>query len=230
MAAIGAFDTDAAGFLRRFSYWVPLLLVAGAVHKFVESGVGKLVGSNSSAVWVKIVLLAVSMTFLLTPLVWLLSHLVFLAALTSDRLIELVPGVLIVSLALSGILGISLPFKKSALPTPMDSVDSGIPDVIAQALPANLRQAELFAVEAEDHYVRIHTSNGAALIRMRFRDCLDALNHDQGFKVHRSWWVRDVAILSYRWKRGKGLIRLANDLQVPVSRSLAKNLVESGRL
>lgn len=95
-------------------------------------------------------------------------------------------------------------------------------------LSARRRLAQLIAVQAEDHYLRVHTDAGDELITARFADALAELARAEGFRVHRSWWIAAKAIESVRWRRGGGEARLQGDLTVPVSRTFAPALKDAG--
>lgn len=95
-------------------------------------------------------------------------------------------------------------------------------------LSAKRRAARLIAVEAEDHYVRVHTDSGSELVPMRFSEAVEELPRAHGFRLHRSWWAAAEAIESVRWSRGGGEARLAGGISAPVSRSYAGALKEAG--
>jgi hypothetical protein len=95
-------------------------------------------------------------------------------------------------------------------------------------LSAKRRSARLIAIEAEDHYVRVHTDSGSELVAMRFTDAMEELARAYGFRLHRSWWVVGDAIENVRWTRGGGEARLATGMVVPVSRSYAASLKSAG--
>jgi DNA-binding LytR/AlgR family response regulator len=95
-------------------------------------------------------------------------------------------------------------------------------------LSAKRRGARLIAIEAEDHYVRIHTDHGSELLTMRFSDALQELAQVHGHQLHRSWWAAGDAIEEVRWQRGSGEARLAGGLTAPVSRSFAASLRDAG--
>jgi hypothetical protein len=85
-------------------------------------------------------------------------------------------------------------------------------------VPYHLGQ-ELVALQAEDHYVRVVTDKGNALIRYRFSDALEEVRNLEGVQVHRSHWVALRAIDRLR-PEGKGYtLCLHNGSEVPVSRS-----------
>ena len=56
-------------------------------------------------------------------------------------------------------------------------------------LPLKYSGARLFAVQAQDHYVRVHTDQGTALIWMPFEEAVARAGVLDGARVHRSWWV-----------------------------------------
>lgn len=78
---------------------------------------------------------------------------------------------------------------------------------------------EVVALEAEDHYLRVHTTLGSDLILMRLSDAIAAIGPDLGQQVHRSWWVADDAILEIVWSEQRTSLKLTNGLLVPVGRT-----------
>ena len=95
-------------------------------------------------------------------------------------------------------------------------------------LSARRRMARLIAVEAHDHYLKVHTDAGAELITLRFADALNELSRAHGWRVHRSWWVAADAVEGVRWRKGVGELHLLGGLTAPVSRTHAPALKEAG--
>ena len=95
-------------------------------------------------------------------------------------------------------------------------------------LPPRLRGAEIYAVEAEDHYLRIHTSLGQDLILMRLSDAIGELEGVEGAQTHRSWWVAKDAVTAAERSDGRATLTLADGSEVPVSRGFAKPLRAAG--
>ena len=91
------------------------------------------------------------------------------------------------------------------------------PQELLMKLPVALRR-DIIALEAEDHYVRVHTLHGSALILMRLADATAMIDPRLGLRVHRSWWVAKdgVAVAA---KSGRTIVRLANGAEVPISRA-----------
>jgi hypothetical protein len=93
----------------------------------------------------------------------------------------------------------------------------------ATAAPAFLERFDpplkgtVFAVQAQEHYVRVVTAEGAGCTLYRFGDALRELEGMKGLQVHRSFWVSDAGVASLRNdKRGLKIV-LRNGEQLPVS-------------
>ena len=100
----------------------------------------------------------------------------------------------------------------------------------AERLPVRLRGGEIYAVEAEDHYLRLHTSRGSDLILMRLADAISELEGLEGMQLHRSWWVARTALDDVRRSEGRSVLILKDGTEVPVSRTYARALRDSGWL
>lgn len=78
-------------------------------------------------------------------------------------------------------------------------------------------KGQVFAVQAQEHYVRVVTAEGAGTTLYRFGDALRELEGLSGLKVHRSFWVADAGVAALKTgKRGLRIV-LRNGEQVPVS-------------
>jgi DNA-binding LytR/AlgR family response regulator len=102
------------------------------------------------------------------------------------------------------------------------------PPKFLERLPLKLRGAEVWAVEAEDHYLRLHTSKGQDLILLRLADAVDELTGIEGAQVHRSWWVARDAIADARRGDGRATLVLKDGSEVPVSRTYARIIRDLG--
>lgn len=110
--------------------------------------------------------------------------------------------------------------------TQVVTAPSPAPPKFLDRLPLKLRGAEVWAVEAEDHYLRLHTSKGQDLILMRLSDAVAELEGIEGVQVHRSWWVARDAIADARRGDGRATLTLKDGAEVPVSRTYARVLRE----
>lgn len=91
-------------------------------------------------------------------------------------------------------------------------------DLLFDKLPEGLGR-EVIALKAEEHYTRVYTDRGEALVLMRFRDAVELLGGLGGVQVHRSYWVnpRHVADVAQEGRSSRAL--LTTGLSVPISRS-----------
>lgn len=102
--------------------------------------------------------------------------------------------------------------------------------VFRRRLSAKRRTAKLIAIEAHDHFLKVHTDCGEELVTARFADAIAELALAHGYQIHRSWWISADAIETVRLQRGSGQARLVGGLTAPVSRSFAPVLREAGWL
>jgi hypothetical protein len=91
-----------------------------------------------------------------------------------------------VSLITSLFFCVTVAWAHTLVPQPGEGAVSAPPKFL-ERLPLKLRGAEVWAVEAEDHYLRLHTSRGQDLILMRLADAVAELDGIEGMQVHRSW-------------------------------------------
>ena len=98
----------------------------------------------------------------------------------------------------------------------------------AERLPAKVKGAVIYAVSAEDHYLRLHTSKGSELILMRLSDAISELEGLEGAQTHRSWWVARDAVESTRRDGDRIVLVLKGGAEAPVSRPNVRALREAG--
>lgn len=109
-----------------------------------------------------------------------------------------------------------------------EAAPAGPPSRFLERLPVRLRSAEIWAVEAEDHYLRVHTSAGQDLILLRMADAVAELEGQEGMQVHRSWWVARAGIADARRADGRATLTLKDGSEAPVSRTYAAELRRRG--
>jgi len=102
------------------------------------------------------------------------------------------------------------------------------PDAFLDRLPIRLRTATLYAVESEDHYLRVHTSAGQELILMRIADAIRELSTVDGLQTHRSWWVARDGLADVVRQSGRLVLKLKSGQEAPVSRTYAPAVRERG--
>ncbi|MGI9425680.1 MAG: LytTR family DNA-binding domain-containing protein [Hyphomicrobiaceae bacterium] len=80
-------------------------------------------------------------------------------------------------------------------------------------------KGDVMWAEAQEHYVRLTTSEETRMVLIRFSDVLRDLPKDTGVRVHRSHWVA-LSAVSGAFKEGTNLrLKLQTGDIVPVSRS-----------
>jgi hypothetical protein len=77
----------------------------------------------------------------------------------------------------------------------------------------------VLALEAHEHYIKVHTDCGNELIHYRFGDAVRELSGRPGLQVHRSYWVAPDAVVAVSPAGKSYRLTLSNGLMVPVSLS-----------
>ena len=208
----------------RLTYW-PIVIVGGGV---IGIAIDTLVERRLAAFGPRLLADTVLMTLPVTALVWLVSTMMFGRAGRPPDLGVLIVQVFVISLAVMSLrlLAWRGVWTERHAADADDAVDPS--GAFRQRLSAKRRGARLLAVEAEDHYLRVHTDAGDELITLRFSDAMAELACNAGYQTHRSWWVAASAIEAVRWRRGRGELRLASGLTVPVSRTHSAALKREG--
>jgi LytTr DNA-binding domain len=224
LAYLGPFESDRADVYQRYIYW-PGVIVAGTLLGIVVSaGVDAVFDRDQRRPIMSAVLTAAIMTPPATLLVLAVTRAVFGVQLMPY--LTLLGPVFLLSLAMTGLnLLANRPTPQpSAAPQPEPEVGVRFLD----RLPPRLRGADLHAVEAEDHYLRVHTSRGSDLILLRLADAIAELEGLDGAQTHRSWWVAKAAVQDVRRGDGRAVLMLPAGVEAPVSRSFAPALRDRG--
>ena len=82
----------------------------------------------------------------------------------------------------------------------------------------------LLAIEADEHYVRLHTDAGCKHVLYRFRDALKDVEELAGLRVHRSWWVAEDAMEDIEQTASGFGIKLKGGLVAPVSQTYQRDV------
>jgi DNA-binding LytR/AlgR family response regulator len=225
LALTSAFGMSNTTVWLRLAYWVPVML-AGAVWGEVCSRLIDRWIDMDERPWLAVAALTASITGPVAILVWFVTGLVFEGQVYPLSTLPLMVGpVLIVTASVSAInvfLGKAQPVQTHAAPA--GSPAARFPD----RLPPRLRGATIRAVQAEDHYLRIHTDRGSDLILMRLSDALDELEGLEGSQTHRSWWVARDSVRDVARGDGRATLTLEGGVVAPVSRRYAKALRDAG--
>jgi LytTr DNA-binding domain len=224
MAVTGAFYNQDAPLLVRIALWVPIMLIGGALGMLTSAYVISIERWARSQVlsW-GILTLMVGLP--MTLVVWFASNLALGDKLDLKQIFVFAPGSFIVSAVMATIFTL---MHQAPIQTHAPALGQTNPPRFLERLPLKLRGATLYAVSAEDHYLRIHTSRGTDMILMRLSDAIAELDGIEGSQVHRSWWVARDAIEDVARGEGKATFTLKGGTEAPVSRTYAKALREAG--
>jgi DNA-binding LytR/AlgR family response regulator len=245
LAFLGALGTDQAPLPLRLAYWAAVILpgsLIGIVVQEIVNAWGRLAGNRAAEIAAVALLVSVPHSFM----VIVASALFFgLAAITPDVVFGFWIAVLVVSVVLTAINRLAAELDVAptsvtaatsslqlAFPPADASIDAlqlpALPELIADKIQPHLRSGRLIAIEAEDHYLRIHTEYGSDLVLMRMADACALLPEATGARVHRSWWAARAAAETLSRREGKVELLLANGLRIPVSRAVQASLREQG--
>lgn len=220
LAVSGAFGMSRTPLGVRLFYWAGMLTIGtvwgGLILRLVFPA-----RDAASNPWLRTILYALVIAGPLTGLVWLVNGRLLHAPIPLRALASLFVSVALVTLAITAVNVLAGRRQAAAEP-----IIAPAPSRFLERLPAKLRGAEIWAVQSEDHYLRLHTSLGQELILMRLSDAVAELEGVEGAQVHRSWWVARAAIAQARRGEGRATLTLKNGSKVPVSRTYARRLRE----
>jgi hypothetical protein len=102
----------------------------------------------------------------------------------------------------------------------VESADSSraAKSVLLDQLPEKLGR-NVVALKAEEHYTRVYTEEGEALILIRFRDAVGLLQHLGGIQTHRSYWVNPKYVARLTRDGRSTSVELTTGISIPLSRS-----------
>lgn len=223
-ALSGAFGTDQIPIVRRIAYWLVLILSGTFLAFGIAGFLARRTPLGDHPVWLSAGII-VSVSLVQTPVVWL-THLVILnQAVTLNNMLAI--GVATVCIT-SGLTLVAMMVRNDQPPVTHASLPDAEPPAFLARIPPKLRGGDLYAVEAQDHYLRLHTSKGQDLILMRLGDAVAELEGLEGAQTHRSWWVAREALVEAERGDGRATLTLKDGSQVPVSRAYAKALRQAG--
>ncbi len=225
LTVTGAFDTQDRGWHERLIYWLIVMAAGSFWGQLCQRLLPRWV-DTAGRPWVHILALTGIVAVPMCLFVWAATGLFFRGELYPISFLSLlvVPVVTVTAAvcALVILLGQATPIQTHAY------ADATTPTRFIQRLPLRLREARLIAVEAEDHYLRVHTDQGSDLILMRLADALTELEGLEGAQTHRSWWVARDAVRGASRGDGRATLTLDGGITAPVSRRYARTLRDAG--
>jgi hypothetical protein len=226
MGFLGPFGSEHFPVLKAYVYWMICMVGGGLIGVVAD----ELLSRRMTGLWRRVAVVSVLSTPLVTLLVLATQRLMFTQPFGWAPYLKLLWQVLPILLAVMAVRALvwrRMPVRvetRTVVAPPLPEAEAAF----RRRLSAKRRGARLIAIEAHDHYLKVHTDAGEELITLRFADALDDLALAHGWRVHRSWWVAADAVEAVRWRKGAGEVCLAGGLTAPVSRSHAPVLREAG--
>ncbi|RZJ17092.1 MAG: hypothetical protein EON91_10690 [Brevundimonas sp.] len=225
LALAGAFGSGGASLTARLAYWIPMMLL-GSVWGLASARLLERFVDLDDRPWLQVAALTLLISGPLSVIVWAVTGLVFTGRVYPlEALPQLIAPVTVVTLAVSAVNVFVSP--KRTIQTHAPAAGPAVVRFLDR-LPPRLRGARLIAVQAEDHYLRLHTDRGSDLILMRLSDALQELEGLEGAQTHRSWWVARDAVRAVERGDGRAMLTLDSGLTAPVSRRHARALRDAG--
>ena len=235
MAIIAPLQTDQIALVPRFAYW-QILMISGAT---IGLGVTELVerwGRLSRWPWAEVPLIGILIALPLTLIVMGAGAMFFGTNASGVFRFSYNFGVTaLISVAITA-LGHMIHSGKgdmrAAVPALLPTIEANTSESrFAERLPLPMRSLGIIALQAEDHYLRVHLDGGqSTMILMRLSDAIAELPSETGAQTHRSWWVAKEAVRGVTKADGRATLTLDNGVEVPVSRSFYKALGDRGWL
>jgi hypothetical protein len=230
LSLIGPFGSYSAPLGMRFAFWMPTMAI-GACLGAALSMAGERLSIFCGRPALRAVAITTAMTIAMTGVVWGMGYLTFGPGRVPFGLtfVFYVWLITVVIAMISAVLRArSTRIAYAAAPVAIDAPPA--PASLAARLPAKLKNATILGLQAEDHYVRVHTDAGSDLILMRLADAIAEMGTTPGARTHRSWWAAKSAVKSIRRANGRIALVLTNETEVPISRGYMSELREAGWL
>ncbi len=223
LAAVGAFGSYISMDLPlRLLHFASVGLLVGALATALSVAAQRYLFAGTLPFWTVVAIAGVTAA----PGGWIVQELLSLwapRALAHVSYPELTAQVLLVNLLVGAAIWW---LRRRSAPTVAKMAPSAAaePDALRSKLPFALRNAAILSLSAEDHYVRVRTDRGQALILMNLTDAVAALGPDAGLRIHRSHWVARAIASGATRQAGRLVVRLDDDTVLPVSRAGQKLL------
>ena len=225
LALAGAFGTDFLGAASRAVYWVAL---ASTGVCFAALFVSLVLPRHwfTSHPWLARLSIVLVITAAMTVVVSVTSAVLHHHEVTWGLVLDVAPATFATTAAFTAL---AFLVRRPAPVTATHAAPAGAPPAkFLGRLTPKLAGAQIWAVEAQDHYLRLHTDKGEDLILMRLTDALVELEGIEGARTHRSWWVARAAVVQAERGDGRATLTLVSGAEVPVSRAYAKSLRDAG--
>lgn len=218
LSILAPYNTGRISFLPRLTYWT-LLCVAGGIGAAIFEPMTRAMNWSPNRLW-SVAGQSITSSLLVTAMLIGWNY------YQGNRLdlleaISLFFFVLVIGVTITAVVHLAEQSSRKNQASPQRPA-------IFERLKPKFRNAEIYALMAEDHYVRVITSKGDDLILMRLSDAVKELGLTKGLPVHRSWWVAEAGVKSAKKSDNKITLELYSGQTAPVSRSNTKSVKEAG--
>ncbi len=221
----GSFFNDVL--IVRVAYWAGAFVVCGLVLGLAFRLLAPRAHEAGVPAWAWIPAMALVVGIPLAGVTRLMAAALWPAIRQSVGPIEWYGQTVLVCLVYVALYGL-LRLRTAPAGSPPGSLESKAPRILRR-LPPRLGQ-DLLCLSMEDHYVRLHTVQGSALVLMSLSQAIEEVGELEGLQVHRSWWVARRAVEGVIEDGRKLRIRLKGGLEAPVSRASVPRLRAAGWL
>ena len=221
----GSFFNDVL--IVRVAYWAGVFLVCGLVLGLAFRLLAPWARQSGVPAWAWVPAMALVVSVPLAGVTRLMAAALWPAIRQSVGPIEWYGQTALVGLAYASLYGV-LRARSGPRDAPPDQVEPKAPPILRR-LPPRLGP-ELLCLSMEDHYVRLHTVHGSALVLMSLGQAIDEVRGPEGLQVHRSWWVARDAVEGVIKDGRKLRLRLKGGIEAPVSRASVSRLRAAGWL
>ena len=211
----------------RVAYWASVFLVCGLTFGMAFRLLAPKAQRAGLPVWAWVPAMALAAGLPLAGITRLMAVAIWPAIGDSVGRVEWYGQTVVVSLVYVAVYGV---LRGRAVPSidPSADLQRGAPRIFGR-LPRRLGQ-DLLCLSMEDHYVRLHTPRGSALVLMSLGQAMEEVAGLDGLQIHRSWWVARNAVEGVV-EDGRNLrIRIRGGVEAPVSRANVARLRAAGWL
>lgn len=228
LAVLGPYQTHAFGWPVVWFYWTGLILLGGVSGNLGGQLMRRLRPDGPDWTWFAGA--AAVLTLPVTAMVFVIDAITH-AGPRWGALPMLAFFVLVIAMAVTGVGYLRHRQTRAMIAGAQDAAGAApatASPALLDKLPVRLRRAAILSMSAEDHYLRVRTDAGEALILMRLSDAAAACAALDGARTHRSWWVARAAVADAKKGDGRGVLILTDGSEVPVSRSYYPALKAAG--
>jgi len=221
MAVVGPFDTARfLGPVMRLAYWALVVVGTFGTGLAVALILGPRLEGRMPH-WAAILVQGVVTGLAIAPVLFALTATFFPGLPPLRQLLGLAAQGVVIAVVVTAVIAV---VSAQLAPAPT----AGQPALLAR-LPV-ARRGAIWSLSAEDHYTRIRTDRGEALVLIRLSDAITLAAPTPGVQIHRSHWVALSKVASARRQGDGAMITLPDGTELPASRRHIPALRAAGLL